>query len=109
MTGTPFTYNEFWHEYLRAHTRLATRLVHYFGMTLILSSLVLAAATGTWWVLLPAIAINYACDWSVHYLIERNRPVVFDHPLWAALSAWRMFGLSLTGRLEAEQRKAGVH
>lgn len=108
MSKLQLGYDDFWHEYLRAHASWQTRGVHYAGITLIISCSVLAVATGWWWLVPLALVLNYAGDWIAHFKIERNRPVAFDYPLWSAISALRMFGLCVVGQLKSELRNAGI-
>jgi len=95
------TYGAFWHRYLRAHARPATRGLHYVGSLLALAVIVLAVTTQHWWWLIAAPVIGYAFAWIAHFFVEGNRPETFGHPLWSLASDFRMFSLALTGRLQA--------
>jgi hypothetical protein len=93
------TYPEFWRHYLRAHSRPATRLVHYAGSVLALAALVLAAVTLDWRWLIAAPIVGYGCAWAAHFGIEGNRPATFGHPVWSLFSDYRMLALWATGQL----------
>jgi hypothetical protein len=93
------TYPEFWLLYLRAHDRPGTRLAHYIGSAAALALLALAAAMQHWWLVPAAVAVGYACAWTGHFLIERNRPATFGHPIWSLASDFRMLALWASGRL----------
>ncbi|WP_298208786.1 DUF962 domain-containing protein [Ferrimicrobium sp.] len=88
--------DEFWLRYLRAHSRRATRVLHYFGSTLAI--LVLARARRPRDLLGVPLA-GYVPAWFAHFFIERNRPETFTHPLASLLADYRMLALAMTGRL----------
>ena len=95
------TYTAFWHRYLRAHARPATRVMHYTGSLLALAALGTAALTRDWRWLLAAPVIGYGFAWIAHVALEGNTPQTFGHPVWSLVSDYRMVGLWLTGRLGA--------
>ncbi len=101
-------YAEFWPYYLREHASPVTRRVHALGTLAGIVVLAWALLAGPWWLLLVAMVIGYGFAWGSHMLVERNRPATFRYPLWSLWSDLRMAWLMLTGRLEAELRKAGV-
>jgi len=99
------TFAEFWPVYVRAHSRPATRVVHLVG-TLAGWMLVGAAiAQRRWWWVLAAIAVAYGLAWISHFLVERNMPATFDHPLWSWWADQRMMLLMIAGQMGREVRR----
>lgn len=101
------TYPEFWHRYLRAHSRPSTRMVHLCGTVLALAALVAGLALDVRW-LIAAPLVGYGFAWGAHLLLEGNRPETFGHPAWSLASDARMSWLALTGRLAPHLAAAGV-
>jgi hypothetical protein len=101
------SYSEFWHFYLREHSRPLTRGIHYVGTFLTLWFLMIAlGAGGWWWLAVPAAGYGFA--WAAHFTVEKNRPATFKHPFWSLISDFRMFFLWFAGRLDKHLKAAGV-
>jgi hypothetical protein len=101
-------YASFWPLYLREHAKPRTRLVHYFGTTLVLlSGLALLLMGDLIWLILAPVA-GYAPAWYSHFFIEKNRPATFRYPLWSLYSDFRMYFFWLSGELQEELEWAGV-
>jgi len=96
----------FWPEYVRAHGKPATRLIHFLGTLLGWSLLVAAIALRHWWWVLAALIVSYALAWISHFFVEHNRPATFEHPLWSWWADQKMVGLMLTRKMEGEVRRA---
>lgn len=94
--------DEFWGFYLSQHSKPGTRRWHFIGTAASLACAVLAAATGRAAPLLAAPLLGYGMAWYSHFFVEGNRPATFGHPVWSLLCDYRMFGLTLTGRIGAE-------
>ncbi|HVK10828.1 MAG TPA: DUF962 domain-containing protein [Gemmataceae bacterium] len=100
------TFAEFWPYYVREHSNRTNRYLHFIGT---LSALVLAVTLvvmGWWWLALALPVVGYGFAWVGHFVIEKNRPATFRHPLWSLLGDFKMFGLMAVGRMEAELEKA---
>lgn len=108
-SGDPLTtYHEFWPHYLNEHSQRRTRFLHVFGTGLASASLIALLATANAWWALAALLGGYGPAWIAHFWVEHNRPATFRHPLWSLISDYRMAGLWLVGRLQAELDKAKI-
>jgi hypothetical protein len=94
------SFNEFWPYYLGEHSKLATRILHCIGTLIALGLVIALIAVGKWWMFPLAFIPGYAFAWAAHFLVERNRPATFAHPLWSFVGDWKMLVLMLTGRLK---------
>lgn len=96
------SFDEFWPYYLAEHSRPSTRRWHFMGSALSLGCLTLLVSTGRIFYLPAGMGLGYGCAWIGHLLFERNRPTTFKYPLYSLAGDWKMFFLTLTGRLDAE-------
>jgi hypothetical protein len=99
-------YDEFWLRYLRAHSRVDTRVLHYIGSLCAILALALGAMDWRWIIAVPVLGYGFA--WTAHAVLEGNRPETFGHPLWSLFSDYRMFSLALTQRLASHLHRAGL-
>lgn len=99
------TYSEFWPFYLREHSKKATRTWHFYGSTIAFIFLVSFAMTLKWHYFLLALLSGYGFAWFSHFKIEKNRPATFTYPFWSLASDWKMWFMTLNGRLDAELKK----
>ena len=104
MTDVPRIqgYRDFWPHYVRAHTRPATRWLHFAGTSLALVAIAGSAVLAEPWLLLAAPIAGYGLAWIGHAAVERNRPETFRHPLWSLVGDFHMYGLMWVGRMTAE-------
>lgn len=101
-------FDSFWLHYLREHSRPQTRALHYVGTSLVVALALAALLLGRWWLLLLLPVAGYAFAWAAHFLVEKNRPATFTHPLWSLIADFRMWALWLSGQLGPELSRAGV-
>jgi hypothetical protein len=102
------SFTEFWPDYVRAHSKPATRAVHCVGTILGWMLVGGAIAVQRWWWIAVALVVAYALAWLSHFLVEHNRPATFDHPLWSWWADQRMMFLTLTGRMSEEAKRFAV-
>jgi len=93
------TYGEFFHFYLQQHSDPRNRILHAVGTTLGVLVVLGALVLGRPWYALLFFPIGYGFAWTGHFVLEKNKPATFGHPLWSFISDFRMVGLMLTGRL----------
>jgi hypothetical protein len=94
------SYDEFFAFYVKQHSEPSNRAMHAVGTALGVTIAIVAFAMGRYWWALLWIPVAYGFAWTGHFLLEKNKPATFGHPLWSFISDFRMLGLMLTGRLE---------
>jgi len=103
------TYEEFWPYYVSQHLHPLTRALHVAGTVLVLATLAAAALHSPWWILAGPVA-GYGFAWVGHFFVEKNRPATFTYPLWSLRGDFRLFRLTLLGRMGPEvERAARLH
>ena len=93
------SFEEFWPFYLSQHAHPLCRKLHFVGTTLALGSVAAALSTGQLWMLAGAPLAGYGFAWVGHFIIEKNRPATFTHPLYSFMGDWVMWKDMLTGRI----------
>ena len=99
------TYEEFWPYYVSEHMKPLTRVLHVTGTALVLFCLAAAVFVSPWWLLVAPFA-GYGFAWVGHFFVEKNRPATFTYPLWSLRGDFRMFRLTLLGRMGPEIERA---
>ncbi len=100
------TYSDFWKFYVREHSKPATRIFHFVGTSLGILLLIFFIATGRWFWIPLCFVTGYAFAWAAHFLVEKNRPATFKYPLWSFISDYKMMWYMITGRMDAEVKRA---
>ncbi len=100
------SYDEFFLYYLTQHSDPRNRVLHVAGTIV---SLLFIAATCLFrhpWYALAWPLIAYGFAWTGHFLLERNTPATFGHPIWSLTSDFRMLWLILNGQFGSRLEKA---
>lgn len=98
-------YESFWPYYVSEHRDATCRRLHVVGTGLVLASAVAGVVASPWFFLGCPIA-GYGFAWAGHFIFEKNRPATFTYPLWSLRADFRMFWMTLAGRMRAEIEKA---
>jgi len=101
-------FQEFWPFYVREHSKIGTRILHFIGTTSLFVFLLHAVVTGSPLSMLAGVFAGYGCAWTGHFLIEKNRPATFRYPLFSLIGDFKMYGLMLTGRMGKEIERVKI-
>lgn len=96
----------FWPHYLREHASPWTRRLHFVGTTAALGCVAYAAVARKRWPLGVAFVAGYGPAWLSHFVVEKNRPATFRHPLWSLRADLVMWWKTIDGSLAAELEAA---
>jgi hypothetical protein len=101
----PASFEEFWPDYLAAHSNPTTRTLHVCGTAVGLGCTALAVATRNPRYALLGLVSAYGAAWASHALVEGNAPKTFSHPIWSLRGDFRMLRLALEGKLTGEAER----
>jgi hypothetical protein len=96
------SFEEFWPHYVAEHRQPATRTLHALGTTAGVACVFALLAKRKWKLLPLALIPGYGAAWIAHFLIEKNKPATFDHPLWSLIGDYKMIGMMLSGKMDEE-------
>lgn len=103
----PYTvesFEAFWPHYVRLHTRRETHWMHALGTSSAMSLVLTGVLLRQPWVLVFAPLVDYAVSQLSRRVFEKNRTLPWKNTLWHARAEWRMFRLTLRGRMQNEVR-----
>jgi hypothetical protein len=96
------SFKEFWPFYVCEHGSRTNRKLHFVGTFFTLVAMALALYTGNLWWLLGVPVMGYGFAWVGHFIIEKNRPATFKYPLYSLAGDYKMFFLTLLGKMDRE-------
>jgi len=96
------SFEEFWPDYVRAHTNKTNRQLHFIGSTLGALCAVGGVLTRKRLLLLAAPVLGYGFAWVGHFVFEKNKPASFEHPLYSFQGDWVMWSKIANGTMDAE-------
>lgn len=96
MTFASFA--EFYPYYVGQHSKAATRWIHLAGTLTGAATAATLLARGRRAGLLAMPLVSYSAAWTSHFLVERNKPATFGHPLWSLRGDFTMIATMLRGR-----------
>jgi hypothetical protein len=102
------SFEEFWPFYVRAHSKKATRTLHFLGVTASMACLAGGLLTKRRWLLAAMPVAGYGPAWIGHFFVENNRPATFTYPLWSLRGDLLMWWRILAGGMDEEIRLANA-
>jgi hypothetical protein len=92
------SYDEFFPYYVSQHSKPATRWVHFAGTHAGAVVGISGIARRRPLLLAAAPVISYGAAWFSHFVIEKNKPATFGHPLWSFRGDLQMIRMMWQGR-----------
>lgn len=95
------TFKDFYPYYLREHTNVMCRRLHFLGTSGVLALLLLFFFTGNPILLGVLPFVGYGFAWVGHFAYQKNQPATFKYPLYSLRADFKMFWDILAGRIVA--------
>ncbi|MGH7326959.1 MAG: Mpo1-like protein, partial [Polyangiaceae bacterium] len=96
------SFEEFWPFYVGEHKLPLNRALHYAGTTMACSTVCAAVLTFNPLWLLATPIVGYGPAWVGHFILEKNRPATFKHPIYSLRGDFRMLKYALQGKMAKE-------
>ena len=93
-------FNAFYPYYLKEHSNVICRRLHFIGSTLVIVVIAIALIKSQYTLLWLLPLIGYGFAWVGHFFFEKNRPATFKHPFYSLWGDWVMFKDILSGRIK---------
>ena len=103
------SFAEFYPYYVGQHSKAATRWLHLVGTLTGAATATTLLAKGRRAGLLAMPVISYGTAWTSHFLVEKNKPATFGHPLWSLRGDFTMIATMLRGRDRELASLAAAH
>ncbi|GAA3953911.1 DUF962 domain-containing protein [Allohahella marinimesophila] len=91
QTRTFASFSEFYPYYLKEHSNIQCRRLHFIGTSLVIATLLVAIFTAKYKLLLMLPILGYLPAWIGHFFFEHNRPATFKYPLYSLLADFAMY------------------
>jgi hypothetical protein len=91
-------FEDFFPWYVGQHSKRATRWVHFAGTHLGAVTAAAGIVTRRPALIAGLPLISYSFAWFSHFVIEKNNPASFGHPLWSLRGDVRMLAMMWEGR-----------
>lgn len=91
MSGEFADFEEYYRKYLQEHRHPWNRRLHLTGWVAGASVTLFALPLAGVFALPLGVGVGLALALAGHRFVEKNRSLVFDHPLWTARADLRMF------------------
>lgn len=95
------SFADFYPYYLREHSNVVCRKLHFLGTCAVVALLLLFFFTGKTVLLALLPVVGYGFAWAGHFIFEKNRPATFKHPFYSLMGDFKMFWDILMGRVKA--------
>jgi hypothetical protein len=102
------SFRAFFPFYLKEHSNVVNRRLHFAGTTLVNALLLAAVVAGKPKMLLLLPLAGYGFAWVGHFIVEKNRPATFKYPLWSLMGDYKMYWMMLNGKLWGQVPTSGA-
>ena len=92
------SFESFFPWYVSQHSKRATRWFHFAGTHLGAATALTGIATRRPALVAALPVVSYSLAWFSHFVIEKNNPATFGHPLWSLRGDVRMLSMMWQGR-----------
>lgn len=93
------SFNDFYPFYLSQHQNTVCRFLHFVGVFLVLSLILVMLVIKEFKLLLILPFVGYGFAWIGHFIFEKNRPATFKYPFYSLKGDFVMFWQLITGQL----------
>jgi hypothetical protein len=98
MTREFSDFEAFFPWYVSQHSKRATRWFHFVGTHAGAATALAGVLTRRPALLAGMPVISYGVAWFSHFVIEKNNPASFGHPMWSLRGDARMLAMMWQGR-----------